>query len=120
MTLKAAYYSVMGFSSAQPISMADMRAAAASAPGVGLPAWPLPYRFHDLGLWAELLVATRRHRSGMAYPSRRFGDQVVARSQRLQRLWREMLRYHKNRAYTHEVHQVRNAVDWLLSHSLQL
>jgi hypothetical protein len=98
MTLKAGYFTVMGFPDAQVIVMADLRAAAASAPGLGLAAWPAPYRFHDLSLWAELLVATRRRRPGMAYPSRRFGDQVVARSQRAQRLWRENLRYHKNHA----------------------
>ena len=37
--------------------------------------------------------------------------------QRIGQLWRETLRYHKNRAYLYEVRQVREATEWLLVNS---
>ncbi len=122
MTLKAAYFAVIGFAEAQAITLADLRAAALNAPGLGV-SWPgLPHkpRFHDVRAWAELLAATRAAMPGLAYADPTFGNQVVTRSFRLQRLWSEILRYHKNVAYIHEMEQVRDGAAWLLLHSSQL
>lgn len=122
MTLKAAYFAVLGFTDTQTITLADLRAAALTAPALGV-VWPgLPHhpRLHDLRAWAELLTATRAATPGMAYADPLFGSQVVFRGFRLQRLWSEILRYHKNVAYLYEREQVRDAAAWLLLHSLHL
>jgi hypothetical protein len=49
MTLKASYFDVLGFPETQTITPADLRAAAAAAPGLGV-VWPAPTRFHDVRL----------------------------------------------------------------------
>ncbi len=122
MTLKAAYFEVMVFAKTDVITLADLRAAAFTAPGLGV-TWPgLPGnpKLHDLRAWAELLVATRGTNPGTAYADPAFGAQVVTQGNLLQRLWSEVLRYRKNLAYDHELEQVRKATAWLLSHSLDL
>lgn len=122
MTLKAAYFALLGFTDTQPITLADLRAAAQTSPGLGV-AWPgLPYnpKLHDLRAWAELLAATRAATPGMAYADPAFGTQMVTRCLRLHRLWSEILRYHKNVAYLYEMEQVRDAAAWLLLYSAQL
>lgn len=122
MTLKAAYFATLGFLSTQPITSADLRAAALTAPGLGV-AWPgLPHypKFHDLRAWAELLAATRVAMPGRAYADPAFATRMVARCTRLQRVWSEILRYHKNVAYLFELEQVREAAAWLLRNSTQL
>ncbi|MCI0460386.1 MAG: hypothetical protein L0Z62_25820 [Gemmataceae bacterium] len=43
-----------------------------------------------------------------------FGLDVQRCGQRIEQLWRETLRYHKNDAYLYEMRQVREAVEWLL------
>lgn len=118
MTLKAAYFSALGFPETRPITMGDLRGAVTAALGLGV-AWP-GQNLHDLRAWAEFLVAFRASRLGLAYRIPGFGNQVIVRGQRLQRVWRETLRYHKNVAYPHEVSQVRDSADWLLKHSLSL
>jgi len=119
MVLKAAYFSVIGFAETQPITLADLRAAALTAPGLGV-SWPGPNRFHDLRSWAELLVATRSSVLGSAYPLARFGQQVLDTGRRLQLLWCEVIRYHRNVAYAYEVEQVRAGVHWLVLNSVRL
>jgi hypothetical protein len=122
MTLKAAYFTIIGFTETQPISVADLRAAALTAPGLGV-VWPgLPHnpKLHDVRAWAELLAAKRAAMPGLAYADPAFGNQVVTRGFRLQRLWSEILRYHKNIAYVHEMNQVRDVAAWLLLHSAHL
>ena len=46
-----------------------------------------------------------------------FAAQVQGCGQRIGQLWRETLRYHKNRACLYEVRQVREAAEWLLANS---
>ena len=46
-----------------------------------------------------------------------FAADVQRCGQRVWQLWRETLRYHKNRAYLYEVRQVREAAEWLLVNS---
>jgi hypothetical protein len=89
MTLKAAYFATIGFAETQPITLADLRAAASTAPALGV-AWPgLPRkpRFHDVRAWAELLAAKRAATPGLNYPEPAFGTRIVSRCFRLQRLW---------------------------------
>ncbi len=52
----------------------------------------------------------------MAYPVD-FGDQVQANGQRIGQLWNETLRYRKNKPYSYEITQVREATEWLIVNS---
>lgn len=117
MTLKAAYYNAIGFTESQHITVADLHAAKATAPSMGV-TWS--GNLHDIGAWAELLVATRATVPGIAYSVPHFGSEVVSRARRIQLLWSEILRYHKNVAYVHEVEDVQASAQWLLSHSFFL
>jgi hypothetical protein len=119
MTLKSAYFAAIGFSETQPITIADLRGAAASAPSMGV-VWPGPNRFHDLRAWAELLVAFRTATPGLAYPVPGFDKEIVRRSRHVHLLWSEILRYHKNIAYGYEMNRVKAEANWLLAHSLDL
>ena len=64
-----------------------------------------------------------RDRSG-GLASHRFRGSLWPRGsemwQRVERLWRETLRYRKNHAYLYEVRQIREAVEWLLVNSYML
>jgi hypothetical protein len=117
MTLKAAYFDVIGFPATQVITMADLHGARANAPHLGF-TWI--GNLHNLESWTKLLVATRGSMLGLAYPDPRFGNEVIKRGQDLQQLWSEYLRYHKNVAYPYEVRQVRDGAAWLLFHSSNL
>ena len=97
--------------------MPDLRAARLSAPSLGVA--PLG-NLHDVRGWAELLVATRASLPNSAYPIPGFGNVVVSAANRVHRLWRESLRYHKNAAYDYEMVQVRTASQWLLSNRSNL
>ena len=68
---------------------------------------------HKVRAWAELLVAVRALSPATAFTPT-FGLEVQRRGQRIEQLWRETLRYHKNHAYPHEMRQVREAAEWLL------
>jgi hypothetical protein len=114
MTLKAAYFLLDGFGLSQQITMADLRAAVARGQGMGI-AWPVASQFHNVRAWAELIVRVRGTTPGLHYPDPTFGVDVVRRVQRLERLWSETLRYHKNVAYQYEVERVRAATEWLLA-----
>jgi hypothetical protein len=117
MTLKAAYCNVLGFAATRAITMADLRGAAANAPRLGF-VWV--GNLHHVESWAQLLVSTRTATPGLAYPNPAFGTEVVLRARRLQRLWSEFLRYHKNVAYIYEVNQVREVGEWFHLHSANL
>jgi hypothetical protein len=117
MTLKAAYFRLVGFPAAQQIALKDLQAAKAAAGGLAV-AWP--GNLHDLRAWADLLVATREANPALAYPDPGFGDQVRTTVAPLQRLWSEVLRYHKNVAYRYELRQVREAAEWLLANASSL
>jgi hypothetical protein len=117
MTLKAAYFHLLGFAPLQPITMADLRAATLSAPRLGF-VWA--GKFHDLHSWSQLLVATRAANPGWGYANPAFGIQVLAAGTKLQALWSETIRYHGNVPYSHEVSAVTSAAEWLLINSHQI
>ncbi len=118
MTLKAAYFQVIGFAPTRPITIADLRGGAANAPRLGF-RWA-GNNLHHVESWAQLLAMTRASNPAWAYPRPSFGNEVVMRARRLQRLWSEILRYHKNVAYRFEVDQVRAAAEWLLLNAVRL
>ena len=121
MTLKAAYFSLIGHSETATITW----------PGHIRPAidrgraspfhiqWPNHEAGHNVRAWAELLIVERAQMPGAAY-STPFALQVQSCGQEIWDLWRVTLRYHKNRAYPFEVRQVREATTWLLTNSSQL
>jgi hypothetical protein len=117
MMLKAAYFKLIGFPPTQNITKADLRGAVSNAGRLGF-AWI--GNWHSLDSWAQLLVSTRASATAWAYPDPSFGNHVLARSRQVQRLWSEVLRYHKNVAYPHEVDTVKAATEWLFLHSSQL
>src|SRR5947209_3816060 len=80
------------------------------------PLWPVQGAGHNVRAWAELLVGVRALAAATAYGPA-FAAQVQGCGQRIGQLWRETLRYHKNRAYLHEVRQVREVTAWRLVHS---
>jgi hypothetical protein len=118
MTLKAAYFTLLGRAETQALSWtADILPAinrGRTALGI---AWPIQGQGHNVRAWAELLVLERAANTAWAYPTAAFAVAVQRAGQRFEPLWRETLRYHKNIAYPHEVRQVREAAEWLLTHS---
>lgn len=117
MTLKAAYFGLVGFAPAREIFIRDLRSSAANAPALGF-TWG--GSLHHVESWARLLVSTRANTSGRAYANAAFGSAIVYHSQQIQQRWNEVLRYHKNVAYGYEVSSVRNATHWLLLNSSRL
>jgi hypothetical protein len=113
MVLKAAYFSLLGFADDQPLTMADLHAAQASASGLGV-TWT--GNLHDLFAWANLLVSTRSAMPGSGYADALFATRVVQTARRLHNGWRETLRYRKNVAYAYEMTQARDAALWLVAH----
>ena len=119
MTLKAAYFALIGLAEDDVITVPNhIRPAIARGKAA-----PLHIHWsgggHDVRAWAELLVGVRALNTATSFPSV-FGNQVQSSGQRVGQLWRETLRYHKNRAYAHEVQQVRLATEWLLIHAKSL
>jgi hypothetical protein len=113
MLLKAAYFSLKGFSDNAPITWkADIAPAIHWAKTFHKIAWK-GNSGHDVIGWAELLVAER----AATAPPHPLGREVQAYGQRIGRTWSESLRYHKNVAYGYEVTQVREAAEWLLAHA---
>lgn len=111
MTVKAAYFAVVGFADTQHITLPDLHAARLSAPHFGV----APFgNLHDIRAWAELLVATRASLPGHGYAIPGFGNTVVSVARRVHGLWRETLRYQKNVAYEYELSQVQTALSGCL------
>jgi hypothetical protein len=107
---------VIGIPEDTPLVMAGhIWPAVAQGRALGI-AWPHAGAGHNVRAWAELLVAERATRPGLAYPAD-FGLLVQRSGQRIGQLWNETLRYHKNVAYPHEVRQVREATEWLLANA---
>jgi hypothetical protein len=118
MTLKAAYFTLFGLLDDDVITMPGHIQPAINR-GRAAPlniAWPNQGAGHNVRAWAELLVGVRALAVDTAYAPA-FATQVQGCGQRIWQLWRETLRYHKNRAYLYEVRQVREAADWLLANS---
>jgi hypothetical protein len=113
MTLKAAYFSLLGRTETALLSWhGDIFPAINAGRGKGI-AWPAQGQGHNVRAWAELLVIERAATPGAAYAPL-FGQEVQACGQSIGQLWSETLRYHKNVAYLYEMNQVRTASEWLL------
>lgn len=118
MTLKAAYFALLGRAEDDVITVAGHIQPAINR-GRAAPlsiAWPNQGAAHNVRAWAELLVGVRALTPATAHAPA-FAAQLQRCGQRIGQLWRETLRYHKNRAYLYEVRQVREATEWLLVHS---
>lgn len=119
MTLKAAYFSLIGLAETYPITWtSDLKPAIDQGRNRGI-TWPKHGAGHNVRAWAELLVAERNQSATTAY-ALSFGLEVQRQGQRIGELWRETLRYHKNVAYLHELRQVRESAEWLLVNSSRL
>lgn len=116
MILKAAYFSFLGLGEAVQITWkAHLRPAIDRGRVLGV-AWPFEGAGHNVRAWAELLVAERAATAAAAYAGTLDRD-VQKHGQRIEQIWRETLRYHKNFAYAHEVRQAREASEWFLVNS---
>jgi len=115
MILKAAYFAAIGYASSTPITINDLKAARFAGIQTYGVLWP--GNLHDVRAWADLLVEHQSRPPIGAYVLPGFGDDVKRRGRRIEPLWSETLRYHKNIAYTHEVERVREAAGWLLERS---
>ena len=113
MTLKAAYFRLLGFSRGQNIGILDLNNAKRAAADVGV-TWPKTQNLHAVSLWAQLLVSTRASKLNWSYHDQLFGSRVLSSGLSIGMIWRETLRYHKNIAYAHELSQVRSASQWLM------
>lgn len=119
MLLKAAFFRAFGYDDHRPITTADLRAAIQLAPSVGY-TWPAGGNLHHLPAWGQLLVRVRSHLPSAAYSTRQFPGRILTRTVQAYQVWREMLRYHENRAYEHEVRTVRASAEWFFAHAAQL
>jgi len=118
MTLKAAYFSLSGLAEDDVITVCGHIQPAINR-GRAAPlsiAWPNQGAGHNVRAWAELLVGVRALNPATTYGPA-FAAQVQRCGQRIGQLWRETLRYHKNRAYLYEVRQIRESAEWLLVNS---
>lgn len=116
MTLKAAYFALIGLAEPDVITWnAHLQPAIQRGRSMGV-AWPPQGAGHNVRAWAELLIGVRALSAVTAWASP-FDRDVQRCGQRIEQLWRETLRYHKNVAYWHEMNQVREAAEWLLVHS---
>jgi hypothetical protein len=113
MSLKASYFDSILFELRRPIERIDLRAAVARAATLGI-AWPSPPNLHNLTAWSEVLIAERRSRGNSLPPWK--AVRLLRASQRLFRLWREILRYRSNQAYSYEVEQVRHCVRLIMNY----
>jgi hypothetical protein len=119
MIVKAAYFSFVGLAETDMITWeAHLRPAINRGRGLMI-SWPNAGAGHNVRAWAELLVAARASTTATAY-SASFDLDIQKHGQRIEQLWSETLRYHKNYAYLHEVRRVREAAEWFLinSHAL--
>jgi hypothetical protein len=117
MTLKAAYFTLFGLAEEDAINPKHLKDAAKRGRDIPLNiAWPSAGEGHNVRAWAELLVGVRALDPATAYEPA-FAKQVQGCGQGVGELWKSTLRYHKNRAYEHEVRQVREATEWLLVNS---
>jgi hypothetical protein len=121
MLLKAAYFRVLRFGDTTPVDLPAMRAAVGDNPAsvartLGLAG---TRNLHDIGAWAELLVAFRTTH-GPVYPDVRFGVVLIDRVGVVRERWSETIRYHKNTAYEHELERVESACRWLVDHRYEL
>ncbi|OHB69676.1 MAG: hypothetical protein A2V70_16355 [Planctomycetes bacterium RBG_13_63_9] len=117
MTVKAAWFDLIGFPESKTISTSDLRKAIEVAKNDYGISWR--HGLHNIVHWAELLIEHRIH-LGQSYPNPCFGSEVVKNCLRVHERWRVILRYKKNQAYPFEVHAVAVSTQWLLSNALRL
>lgn len=120
LTLKAAYFAVLGFDATRPISMGDLQAARNAGLMNYQIVWPNHGKFHNVRAWADLQVEHRSRNPGRSYARPGFSDEVRLRGRRIEPLWSETLRYYRNVAYSHEVDRVIKAAGWLMAKSIEL
>ncbi|HUY31770.1 MAG TPA: hypothetical protein VMV69_03250 [Pirellulales bacterium] len=118
MTLKAAYFKVLGFVQSQTIAINHLHGAKAGAAALGV-VWK-GNNLHSIESWSDLLVATRASQPGWGYQDPALGKMVLETGRLVGQVWIETLRYRKNRAYPFEVNQVREAAEWFLFNSQQI
>ena len=112
MLLKASYFSTIGIADSSPLSWGvHLQPAIQKGRSLNIN-WPYAGAGHNVRAWAELLVAEKAVSAAPFTPH--FASEVLRCGNRLELLWRETLRYHKNRAYEYELIQARKAVEWFL------
>ena len=112
MTLKAAYFRLIGFTSSRVLTFSDLRAATVRALTLAV-SWPPPHSFHYLPGWADLIVQERiARRIPLPLP---VAAAHISHSRALHLCWRETLRYHDNRAYDFEVQRAAQSLEWFLA-----
>jgi hypothetical protein len=116
MTLKAAWFKLIGFPDSQIISRKDLEAARKFATQSNI-SWPS--NFHALDSWANLIIYYRISQ-GKIYSEPSFSNRVLANSARVYARWRETLRYKKNIPYLSEALIVGDSARWLLNNSKSL
>jgi hypothetical protein len=124
MTLKAAYFSLIGFDDSKPIERkldltVAIHRASKAIQGV-TDALLDEERGHNVRAWAELLVQVRADDATKTPYAARFGREIQTYGQRIEQLWRVTLRYRHVDAYFCEVVQMHEAVRWFLDHAEEL
>ncbi|HUY89770.1 MAG TPA: hypothetical protein VMV10_13635 [Pirellulales bacterium] len=118
MTIKAAYFQVVGFLATQSIAIQHLSAAKANAPSLAIVR--KGGNLHSVESWAELLVGMRGIQPGWAYADPAFAGRVLGNARAIGCLWTETLRYRKNLAYHFEVDQAHEAAGWFLTNMYQM
>ena len=121
MLLKAAYFRSIGFADDRAIGWGDLSGAVGNGPAsqarlLGLPG---TRNFHDLSAWASLIVAYRS-RYGPGYTDPGFAASLADNTAAVHARWTEVIRYHRNTAYAHELQRVRAAADWFVARRAEM
>ena len=117
MIVKAAYFAMIGIPETAPLDWRrDFLLAIAKGRNTFFIPWTRGGEGHNVRAWTELLIAERAASPSGAY-NLPLGLELQRRGQRIERIWRETLRYRKNQAYSHELATVKEAAEWLLVHS---
>jgi hypothetical protein len=116
MTVKAAWFALLGYPDYKSIARKDLETAKAVAKSYGI-GWP--GNFHDIECWAQLLV---QHRAALnrPYAVRHFDRILLDHTRRVYDRWRESLRYKKNVPHRLEVEAVAESAEWFLTNSRNL
>jgi len=116
MTVKAAWFALLGYPDYKSIARKDLETAKAVAKSYGI-GWP--GNFHDIECWAQLLV---QHRVALnrPYAVHHFDTVLLAHAHCVYSRWRESLRYKANVPYRFEVEAVAESAEWFLTNSRSL
>ncbi len=108
MIIKASYFRLAGFGDMDPIGMRELSDAQRRGKGLLI---PNPRNLHDLAWWGNLLVQCRNAIQRPYAPH--FASRLISHVRRLDRNWRETLRYRTNRPRIGELEESREAAAWL-------